>query len=661
MYKLNHRPQITIEDKYFHIREDKDNAIKIAKKENESFKLFLDKHSKLQNELFEEIKFRSNVNYKTYPFKTSYDSKVKYYYSFDTESPYFQFYRKYNDIDELILDVNEMAKGKEYYDVNICVFKDNKHICYCVDDKGNELYDVYYMNIDTKETLKLDIPPVPYSEITLSPNCNDIFYSQADDKMWVNSIWKFNIEKKNSVKIYEEKNDVFSVGTFISADEKYLLISSGSTESDEHYFSDINNPTNLILIKKRSENLLYHCDISNNTIFIKTNIGKNKKETKNNEFRLVYANVNNPNDWYEKVKFPEDKLLKDFSVYKNFVLLFVTVNGYYKVYRLDKDNSITELNITNEPSTIYESRKYYDQDIFFFSVVSYIQPSSIIKYDNKNSTTKLVWSKKVNNYSKDNYESYSIEVPSFYGEKVPVSIIKHKNTPIKNSNLYLYGYGAYGMSMEPDFSTGIISVLDRGLVYAVAHVRGGSEKGRKWFLDGKVHNKMNSFLDVITVAEYFKRDGCNKIALEGRSAGGLLVGASMILRPDLFTSVILGVPFVDVIATMCDSTIPLTTSEYDEWGNPHKKEDYVYMKQYSPIDNIRKTNYPNTLLLGGISDPRVQYWEPLKFHLKLKDYKTDENNHFLKMDLGSGHFGLNNKFKAYQEKAEQLTFVLANM
>uniref|UniRef100_A0A6C0ACJ9 Oligopeptidase B n=1 Tax=viral metagenome TaxID=1070528 RepID=A0A6C0ACJ9_9ZZZZ len=652
MYTLKHNPPLKVKDDYFYIRTDKNKAIDIAKRENNNFNHFLNKNKILQQNLYKEIESRENIDYDTYPFKITYDSKVSYFYRNSKNQGYVKFYRIIDNKEELLIDINEFAKDKSHCDISIQISQNDNIMGYCADYEGNELYTLFLKDLKTGKFIENSMPKIPYADFDFSPDSKYIYYIQADDKMWCNSVWRYCLETQKKIKVFQVTCGERNASYYFSADEKYIVYSSSDQDTSDQYFAPLDYPTDTTCISQRLQTSMYQADISGETILIRTNINQT-------EFRLVRSNIKNPTKWFEYISFPNDQTFETFSMFNNFTTIYVTTKGHSIVYLLDNQNKLTKLNLTDGVSNISEGVKYYDIPELYFKIESNIKPPTIKVLNLKNNNLTKLWSKPIHNYNENLYKTFTLNIPSFYGEKVPVTCIARKDVDLKTQNIYLYGYGAYSISLEPYFSSKLFSIIDRGYIYAIAHVRGGSVKGNKWYLDGKIHNKMNSFLDLITVAEYFKKESHRKIILEGRSAGGLLVGASMVMRPDLFDKVILGVPFVDIIASMSDANIPLTEGEYTEWGNPHNIEDYIYMKQYSPIDNIRNTSYPSTLILGGISDPRVQYWEPIKFHQKLLDYKTDANQHFLKIELGSGHFGNSDKFKFIDDYSKQYTFMLS--
>lgn len=664
-YTLNHRPGCFIEDKYDYLRTDGITATKAIEQYNQNVSKFVSDNAILIDQITNEIKARSAIDYFSYPVINRIDSEYGYVYKSYTDKPYNDLYRKNratNDI-QLIIDVNKMAEGLDYCDIGIDIGRDDQIAGVGADFNGDEIYDVSFINLNTMMQTDHVIPSVPYNDFKISPNCKHVFFTRGDAKNWINSVWMYNFDTKKEKKLFEEKDPKFNCGFHISSDRRFLFIVSESSSggSSEYMFMDLlcdyNENTKLTLFRKREPNHLFYVDSSDQRFFIRTNIGDPE------HFRLVTVKYDDISKWLECVNFRSDCFFEDFTCFHNRVVIQSKVMGVNRIDILHTDmgelNRII-VNLDNEPMSFNVCNAPYESDKILIAVRSFRTPKDIVEISSDNSI-RVVWSQPVMTYNVHNYISERQMIKSHMGVELPITILRKKDTLLKNSPIYLYGYGGYGISIDPSFDPEIISLLDRGFVYVIAHVRGGSEHGHKWYLDGKKYNKMNSFLDMIVVAEWLTKSGVRSIGLEGRSAGGLLAGGCMVMRPDLFKSVVLGVPFVDVIATMSDATLPLTIGERDEWGDPHRKSDYLYMKQYSPIDNLKRINYPNTLIMSGKNDPRVMYWEHLKFHTKLLDMCTDSSCHLLKTDTGSGHFGSSDKFDHIREIAIQYAFLITTM
>lgn len=651
-YILNHNPKTVISDKYDYFRRDIKKAKLYTKQENKKVDNFSKKNSKLMNILFNEYDNKIS-DYSTYAFKTNYFSEYEYFYKIYKDKSYKEFYRidSYGN-EQLLLDINKLAEDYDYCDVSIILSNDDTIFGYGIDTKGNEKYNVYFFDINTGEKLPYQFNNIPFCDISFSPDSKSIFYVKGDYKDWLNTVYEYNINTQKNTIHYIESDNKFDVTFYFSTDETTLFINSESSDETEILFMNLNNRTKLIPIKKRSKNHSYTADLRENTLYIKTNINNP------NKYIFVKASVDTPSVWRSFIEFSENNFFEDFTIWKDFIIINTKYDNTNMLWMyIFETNTVKKLNIDNDTTSSYEIRNpLYSSPYALINTITYISPLKVYKVSILDK--KLVYYRYIPNFNKELYEQIRIDVPSYYGINVPVTILKKKDVNIKNSNIYLYGYGAYGMSLEPNFNPNIISILDRDIIYVIAHVRGGSEKGIKWYHDGKLNKKMNSFLDFITVADFLKNDGAKKIAIEGRSAGGLLIGSSLVLRPDLFDCAILGVPFVDIIATMSDDSIPLTTGEWKEWGNPHNKCVYENMLKYSPIDNINKIHYPNTLITTGFSDPRVKYWESLKFHKKLTDMCIDNNTHLLSCKENSGHFGNSNRIENMRETSLQQAFIL---
>jgi oligopeptidase B len=666
-------PPITYEDNYYWLRDDNKTNKEILdylEQENQYADTYMKNTNKLQTKLYNEMKSRIQETYDTYPYpygEGGWNSKYRYF-TRTSEGKSYPIYCRINMTKglkncEIILDVNEIAQGHEQCVVQkVTVTNDHKFLFFGVDYNGSEQFEIKIMNLKTKEYVDHKIPVVPYADIEVSPNGKQVYYMQSDDANRVYQLWKYDIITQSNSMLYQEDDVKYNLTHYITNDENYLILTTDSCNTNENYYLDLTkDKAKLTLFEVRKESIKYEIDSYHDKFIILTN-----KDNAVNFKLMSVDKINTSSQYWTDIKqYDCTEFIDKMSCHDHNIVLNIRRNGFATVAVVNKnlDKKWNYIKFEEDIHTVHPIYNYvYDTDKIWLNYTSLTQPNILYEYDMKNCILTKIMEKPVPNYDPTLYVSKLVQVPSYYGQHVPVSVVYRKDMKTDNAQpMYLYGYGAYGACIDPCFDHKRISLLDRGFIYAIAHIRGGSELGYQWYLDGKLHNKMNSFLDFITVAEYFIANNYtskDQLAIDGRSAGGLLVSTVMTMRPDLFKTVIAGVPFVDALVTMADPTIPLTTSEWEQWGNPNKIEDYTYIKQYSPYDNIRQTNYPNSLFLAGLHDNRVQYWEPAKFVAKLRHYKTDNNMHLLKTEMNQGHFGGSDRYKYLSEYAYVYAFIL---
>lgn len=666
-------PPITIEDDYYWLRNDdrtNEEVLDYLNKNNEYTQSVMGDTKDLQKQLYQDIKSRVKETYDTHPYPTGgggWNSQYRYF-TRTVEGKSYEIYCRLNMITqdkEVLLDVNKLADGKTTYDVSgFEISDDHKILAYGIDENGDEKYDIHFMNIETFTYFDKQLTHVPYADFTLAPDNKTIFYTMGDGANRINKLYRTSLDSNDSELLFEENDTLFSIGISVSKTNRFLFLETSSYDMSEQYFLDLTNPNaQLVLVHPRTDMLKYTLSHHEDNFIILTN-----KDGATN-FKLMYTPVLNYGitNWKNIRDYNDKEYIEGYEEFKNYIVVQLKYEGLDRLAIVQYDGSYSNewkhILIDEEVYTLgLAHNNVYDTDNLWYSYSSLTQPLSLFEHNLLTRKQILLKNKEVPNYNSNNYVSKRIMVPSQYGVKVPVSIVYRKDLQQNITNpLYLYAYGSYGMTIDPSFNSQIITLLDRGYIYAIAHVRGGSYLGYDWYLDGKMHNKMNTFTDFNACAEFLIRERYtepSKLVIDGRSAGGLTVSASMVLRPDLFNTVISGVPFVDVLVTMADPSIPLTTPEWEQWGNPNKREDYICMKQYSPIDNLRKVNYPNTLFLAGLNDPRVQYWEPAKFIAKLREYRTDNNLHLLKVEMDEGHFGGNDRYRHMKETAFIYAFIL---
>ncbi|NIM58600.1 MAG: prolyl oligopeptidase family serine peptidase [Candidatus Aminicenantes bacterium] len=652
-------------DNYYWLNErDNPKVIAYLTAENE-YKDAMMKHTeRFQKKLYEEIVGRIKKTDMSVPYK----ERSYYYYSrYEGEGEYPIYCRKKGSMEaeeEILLNVNEMAKGHAFYSVaGYTVSTDNNLIAFGVDTVSRRKYTINFKNLKTGEMLP-DKIPVTSGRAAWANDNKTVFYTLKDDE----TLRSYKVMKhvlgtdiSTDKEVFEEKDVTFSTYVYKTKSEKYLFIGSGSTLSDEYRFLDADNPDGKFkIIHPREKDLLYDVAHYKDKFYIRTNY-------KAKNFRLIATPVNRTTkeNWKEVIPHRGDILLQGFEVFKDFLVLNERIKGLpnLRIMRWDKKGE-HYLDFGEETYSAYIAyNPEFDTDILRYGYTSMTTPRSDFDYNmNTKDKTLLKQQEVVGDFDSNNYHAERLYATARDGTKVPISLVYRKGLEKNGDNpLLLYGYGSYGATMNASFSSVRLSLLDRGFVYAIAHIRGGQEMGRYWYEEGKLFKKKNTFTDFIDCAEHLiaeKFTNPDKLFAQGGSAGGLLMGAVVNMRPDLFKGVMAAVPWVDVITTMLDPDIPLTTGEYDEWGDPNKKEYYDYMLSYSPYDNVEAKDYPAMLVTTGLHDSQVQYFEPAKWVAKLRELKTDDNILLLDTDMESGHGGASGRFRRYKRTALQYAFFL---
>ncbi len=501
-----------------------------------------------------------------------------------------------------------------------------------------------------------------------------IFYTKMDSAHRPFQVWKNDLKNSNSDElIFEEEDELFWVGISKSRDRELLFLSSGSKETSEINYINLNQKTNnFIQIKARKQGILYSVSKRKNIFYIVTNADNAKN------FEILTSHVNNPDDWKPltdksgKIIFSNDELRSiSYTIsFEDFLVVFGRENGLKQAWCIVFEENIPSgFHQLEFPESAYVvgmgSNLEFNSKFVRITYSSMVTPHTIFDYDVAKKELNLIKQKNVPNFEPSKFETKRVNAIAKDGTLVPISVVYRKDfhlEGINNSKLMLYGYGSYGSCIEPSFNSRILPMLNRGIVYCIAHIRGGSEMGRSWYEDqGKYLTKKNTFEDFCSCAEYLISKGWTSpenLAIEGRSAGGLLMGAVLNMRPDLFNVAIAGVPFVDVMTTMCDPSIPLTVVEWEEWGNPNEEKYHDYMSSYSPIDNVIEQRYPNILITAGLHDPRVAYWEAMKWCAKLREKASQDSGMILlKTDLEAGHFSASDRYKYLKEKAFEYAFM----
>ena len=616
----------------------------------------------IEKKLFEELKSKIKNEDNSVPKK---DGDYYYAYKYNKNSEYPIYYRKNikNNFEEIILDCEKKSKTHSYFNVAAISHSHNhKHLAYNIDTNGSEYFSIFIENIETKEILSPEIKNTT-GDIIWSLDNNYIFYVGLDQNHRPTKVFKHKIgsDSEKDLLIYEEKDPSFFCSINLSKTKKYLFIRTADHETSEYLFINLKlNQTTPILFKKRIKKIEYDLEHHEKFFLISTNIDNAKN------FKIMISHEESYQKWEEFITYERINLILDFILLKDWLVRLERTEGSENIIILNLNNKNQhKISFDEEAYNLSLDHGYeYETDTFRYSYSSPTTPKSIFDYDCKSKKQELKKTQEVpSGHNKVDYICKKIFATAHDNEKIPITILYKKGIKLDSSNhLLLYGYGSYGISIPSNFSTNRLSLVDRGIIYAIAHIRGGKEKGYEWYENGKLLNKKNTFLDFISCAEKLCEDkytSPKKIIAQGGSAGGLLMGYIANERPDLFLGIIAQVPFVDICNTMLDEDLPLTVTEIPEWGDiKNDKKSFLYVKSYSPYDNVKKQNYPHMLVTGGISDPRVTYWEMTKWVAKLRENKTDDNLLLLHMNMTAGHSGASGRFDYLKEIAMEYGFVL---
>lgn len=633
--------------------------------ENEYSKALLKNTEGLQKTIYDEITGRIKKNDESVPY---FENGYYYYNKFSEGSEYPVYYRKKGSLsaqEEVLLDVNKLAAGKSYCSVNnLVVSRDNKVLAYGVDFVSRRRYTINFLDLQTGSLLPDKIENTTGQSVWAADN-KTLFYVTKDNvTLRSDKIYKhfLGTAAETDKLVFNEKDETYSVNLSETKSRKYLLINSSQTLASEIRYLDASKPDGEFKVfEPRKINHEYNIDHLGKDFYIRTNLNSasNFKLMKTTEGKTGQEN------WKEVIPHRNDVLFEGFELFDKWLVVQERVKGLNNLRIISRtDNKDHSIDFGEEAYTAGISvNPNSNTELFRYSYSSLTTPNSIIDYNMLTKEKKVLKQDEVlGGFNKDNYESKRLWAKAADGTLVPLSIV-YKKGFVKDGNapLLLYAYGSYGISTDPGFRSTILSLLDRGFVYALAHIRGGSEMGRYWYEDGKLLKKKNTFTDFNDCAQYLvneKYTNSNRLFAMGGSAGGLLMGAILNMRPDLYKGVIAAVPFVDVVTTMLDESIPLTTSEWDEWGDPRKPEYYDYMLSYSPYDQVKKVNYPNIIVTTGYWDSQVQYWEPAKWVAKLRDMKTDKNKLVMDCNMVAGHGGASGRFERYRITALEYAFIL---
>ncbi len=664
--ELNTHNEIRIDD-YFWMKDRQDpEVIKYLEEEN-GYNEQMTAHTKqFQQELFDEMKSRIKEDDASVPYK---HNGYWYYVRFETGKDYPIYARKKETLEapeEILFNVNIMAEGHSYYKLTgVNVSPDNKLVAFGVDNVSRRKYTIQIKNLETGAILPLKIETTTGSSTWANDN-KTLFYTRKDEEtLRSNQIFQHVLgdDPSKDMLVYQEDDETYNAYVYKTKSDKYVIIGSSSTLSDEYRILNADEPRGEFqLFQERCRGLEYSISHFEDHFYILTN----KDDAVN--FKLMKTSINKlvKENWEDVLPHREDVLLEDIEIFKEYLVVSERSKGlnHIRIMRWDETEDYY-LPFDNETYTTGTgTNPDFDTHILRYGYNSLTTPTSIIDFNMKTKESEVKKEQSVldKTFRKENYISERIWATAKDGTQIPISLVYKKGIQRDGSNPVLqYAYGSYGHTVDPSFSTTRLSLLNRGFIFAIAHIRGGEYLGRNWYEDGKMLQKKNTFTDFIDCTQYLidqKWSSPQHMYAMGGSAGGLLMGVVLNEAPHLYNGVIAAVPFVDVVSTMLDDSIPLTTGEYDEWGNPNEKEYYDYMKSYSPYDNVKAQDYPNILITTGFHDSQVQYWEPAKWTAKLRELKTDKNILLFHTNMDAGHGGASGRFEALKEVAEDYAFLL---
>jgi oligopeptidase B len=652
-------------DNYFWLRDRKNpETIPYLEAENEYTQAVMKPTEELQAQLYAEMLGRIKQTDASVPVK-----RDEYFYYTRTEEgkQYATYCRKKGLLDaaeEILLDGNAEAEGKKYFRVgDFSVSPNHKLLAYSTDDAGDEEYSIRIKNLETGELLPDQIRNA-YTTLEWADDNATFFYTVLDPARRPYQVLRHKLGRSSDDVVYHETDERFTVQLAKTSSRAYLLINIASSLTSEVRCLRSKDPDGTFeVVLARVQEVEYELTHHRDSFFIRTSDGAKT-------FRLVEAPVSDPSkgNWKEVLAGRPAVTLEEVVAFENYLVIEERENGLNKL-RV-RSFATGEDHFVEFPHSVYTAslagNSEFSTRLLRFTYTSLIVPNSVFDYDMESRRLELKKQQEVvGGYDSSRFVTERIFAQATDGVKVPISLVYRKGLERDGkAPMLLYGYGAYGLSSDPRFGSDRLSLLERGMVFAIAHVRGGGDLGKPWHEAGRLLTKRNTFSDFIACAEYLigeKYTSANRLAIEGRSAGGLLVGAVTNMRPDLFAVVLAGVPFVDALNTMLDPTLPLTVGEYEEWGNPEDKNYYDYIRSYSPYDNVEAKRYPSILITGGLNDPRVSYWEPAKLTAKLRAVKKDSHVLLLKTNMGSGHFGASGRYEYLKETAFNYAFLLTSL
>ena len=618
----------------------------------------------LQEELFNEIVGRIKQTDESVPyFKNGY----WYYTRYEEGKEYPIYARKKGSMEaaeEILINANERAEGHDYYAVSgLQVSPDNKILAFGEDTLSRRVYHIQFLNLETGELLNDKLDNTTGGGAWANDNKTFFYTTKNKVSLLSEKIYRHTLGKDHAEDelVYEEKDPSFYIGVGKSKSDEYIIIYTGSTLTTDYHILHADDPNgNFKQFTAREEGLEYDIDHYEDKFYVVTNLDAQN-------FRLMETpeDATAKENWEEVIPHRENVLLQGIEVFDNFLVVNERGNALTQMRIIDQNTKEEHYLKFEEPAYVafFSVNPEFETSKLRYIYSSFTTPVSTIEYDMATKEREVLKVQEVvGGHDPSEYVTERFFAEARDGIKVPVTVV-YKKTTQKSAEtpLLLYGYGSYGSSMDPYFNSARLSLLDRGFIFATAHIRGGQDMGRQWYEDGKMFNKKNTFNDFIDVADHLIKNNYtspNHLYAQGGSAGGLLMGAVINMAPEKFNGIIAGVPFVDVVSTMMDESIPLTTNEFDEWGNPKNKASYDYMLSYSPYDNITEQEYPHMLVTTGLFDSQVQYWEPAKWVAKLRDYKTDDNLLLLHTNMEAGHGGASGRFQRYRETALEYAFLL---
>ncbi len=654
-----------IDDYYWLNDRENPEVIDYLNQENAYYKAATAHTKKLQDALYEEMRARIKEDDQSVPYLYN-----GYYYltRYETGKDYPIYSRKKGSLDapeEIMLDCNEMAKGHAYFQLGgLSVSNDNNWIAFSVDLVSRRQYTIQFKNLQTGEILATKIENTTGSATWANDN-QTVFYTKKDevtlrsDKVYKH---KLGVDAAHDELVYHEKDETFNVHVYKSKSKKYLIIGSDTTLTNEYQILLADNPDGkFVIFQKRTRGLEYTISHFEDHFYILTN----KDKAENFKLMKTPENKTSKENWIDLIPHNTEVLLEDIDIFKDYLVVSERSGGLNKIRIMPWKGEEYYLPFASETYTCNTTSNVdFDTEVLRYAYQSMTTPPSVIDFNMRTHTKTVLKEMEVmgGQFDKDHYHEERVCTVATDGTKIPVSLVYKKGLKKDGNNpLLLNAYGSYGYSSDAHFSSTVLSLLDRGFIFGIAHVRGGEDLGRHWYEDGKLLQKKNTFTDFIDCSKFLiseKYTSPKHLYAEGGSAGGLLMGAIANMAPELYNGIIAQVPFVDVVTTMLDDTIPLTTGEYDEWGNPNEKDYYDYMLSYSPYDNVVAQDYPNMYVSTGLHDSQVQYWEPAKWVAKLRRFKTNSKQLFLDTNMETGHGGASGRFEALKELAREFAFLL---
>ncbi|MBI5020796.1 MAG: S9 family peptidase [Ignavibacteriales bacterium] len=652
-------------DNYYWIRDvnrSNPEVIEYLKSENAYTEAIMKSTEAFQETLYNEMVGRIKETDQDPAYR---DGEYFYYSRTEKGKQYPIYCRKsgsLNAAEEIYFDQNEMSKGYKFYRLNAMELSpDHNLLAFSVDTNGAESYILFVKDLRNGKILTDRAENT--QSIAWGNDNKTIFYTVEDNSKRPYKLYRHTLgaDLSNDALLFEEKNELYNLGVGKTRSDKFILIQSSASNSDEWQFISADNPAEEPkMIVPRSSEHEYSVDHHGEYFYIRTN-----KDAKT--FKLIKAPVTNPGEkhWTDYLPFRDGITIEGTDFFNNYSIVYEREKGLQKMRVTDMQSGQTHyIDFPDPVYTAYPNvNRIYDTKVFRFSYQSLTTPSSIYDYNLETKEEKLIKQQEVvGGYDPNEYKSERIYAKAPDGVEVPISLVYKKGVKLDGTSpLHMTGYGSYGSPSQPTFSSSRLSYLNRGVIFAIAHVRGGGDMGKDWYENGKLLHKKNTFTDFIACAEYIIKENYTskeKLTISGGSAGGLLMGAVTTMRPDLFKAVIASVPFVDVINTMLDPTLMYTTTEYLEWGNPNEKVSYDYMKSYDPYNNVKPVNYPNILVKVGFNDPRVNYWEGTKWAAKIRAMKTDNNIVLVKVNMGAGHMGASGRYERLKEASFDYAYIL---